>query len=63
VLVRRAQLRLPDDSQPPSREASGSAQSTVESRYLAKQADGTSAKFDCVLADGRTVKVKYGRNP
>ena len=36
---------------------------TLECRFLAKQADGTSAKFDCALADGRTVKVKYGRNP
>jgi hypothetical protein len=62
ALVRRAQLRLPDDIQPPARE-SGSSQSTLECRYLAKEADGTSAKFDCALADGRTVKVKYGRNP
>ena len=62
ALVRRAQLRLPDDIQPPPRE-SGSSQSTLECRYLAKAADGTSAKFDCALADGRTVKVKYGRNP
>ena len=36
---------------------------TLECRYLAREADGTSAKFDCALADGRTIKVKYGRNP
>jgi hypothetical protein len=62
ALVRRAQVRLPDGFQPPALD-SGSTGGTIECRYLAKQADGTSAKFDCVLADGRFIKVKYGRNP
>ena len=60
--MRRALLRLPDDFQVPPLD-SGSAQGTLECRYLAKEADGTSAKFDCALADGRFIKVKYGRNP
>jgi len=62
ALIRRAQLRLPDDIQPLPIEAAPDS-GTLECRYLAKEADGTSAKFDCVLADGRTIKVKYGRNP
>jgi hypothetical protein len=32
-------------------------------RYLSGEPSGTSAKFDCVLASGEIVKVKYGRNP
>ena len=60
--MRRAQLRLPDDFYVPAR-AFGSPAGPLECRYLAKEADGTSAKFDCALADGRFIKVKYGRNP
>ena len=60
--MRRARVRPPDNFQIPSRD-SGATDGTLECRYLAKQADGTSAKFDCVLADGRPIKVKYGRNP
>jgi len=37
--------------------------SPVECRFLARGADGTSPKFDCVLRNGDVVKVKYGRNP
>ena len=32
----------------------------VECRHLEKAAGGTSPKFDCVLADGEVVRVKYG---
>jgi hypothetical protein len=32
----------------------------VECRHLEKPAGGTSPKFDCVLADGEVVRVKYG---
>ncbi len=32
-------------------------------RFLADTPSGTSPKFDCVLAGGEVVKVKYGRNP
>jgi hypothetical protein len=32
-------------------------------RFIARYPSGTSAKFDCVLAGGEIVKVKYGRNP
>jgi hypothetical protein len=35
----------------------------VGCRFLARGADGTSPKFDCVLRNGDVVKVKYGRNP
>ena len=31
--------------------------------YLPKPATGTTPKFDCELADGEVVKVKYGRTP
>ena len=39
------------------------SQARVECRFLARGADGTSPKFDCVLRNGDIVKVKYGRNP
>ncbi len=39
------------------------SQGRVECRFLARGADGTSPKFDCVLRNGDIVKVKYGRNP
>src|SRR5262245_30994486 len=32
----------------------------VECRYVEKPAGGTSPKFECVLADGEAVRVKYG---
>jgi hypothetical protein len=32
----------------------------VRCRYVSEPAHGTTAKFDCVLRDGETVKVKYG---
>lgn len=32
-------------------------------RFLSERPTGTSAKFDCLLADGEVVKIKYGRNP
>jgi hypothetical protein len=35
--------------------------SVVRCRYLDEPARGTTAKFDCVLADGEVVKVKYGQ--
>ena len=62
AIVRRAEILLPDDIEP-SHVEPGPADGTLECRYLAKEADGTSAKFDCALPDGRTIKVKYGRNP
>jgi hypothetical protein len=34
----------------------------LECRYLYDEPSGTSSKFDCVLANGQIVKVKYGRN-
>jgi hypothetical protein len=34
--------------------------SPLECRYQAEQAHGTTPKFDCVLATGEVVKVKYG---
>ena len=32
-------------------------------RFLAEAPSGTTPKFSCVMEDGETVKVKYGRNP
>jgi hypothetical protein len=32
-------------------------------RFLAEPPSGTTPKFSCVLENGETVKVKYGRNP
>ena len=38
------------------------AASQPSCRFLAEAPSGTSPKFDCVLAGGEVVKVKYGRN-
>ena len=62
AIIRRARILLPDDVEPLDVEPAP-PDGTLECRYLAKEADGTSAKFDCLLADGHTIKVKYGRNP
>jgi hypothetical protein len=35
----------------------------VDCRFLFTDVSGTTPKFDCELADGRRVKVKYGRTP
>jgi hypothetical protein len=62
AMIRRAEIRLPHDIEPLPAEPPPPS-GMLDCRYLAKEADGTSAKFDCALGDGRTVKVKYGRNP
>src|SRR5687768_156875 len=35
----------------------------IECRYDPETTSGTTPKFDCILATGDTVKVKYGVNP
>lgn len=60
-ILRRAAVRLPPSSAP--LRPSPPATADLACRFLAGEPDGTSAKFDCVLADGTVVKVKYGRNP
>jgi hypothetical protein len=35
----------------------------LDCRFLLTDVSGTTPKFDCELADGRQVKVKYGRTP
>ena len=35
----------------------------LDCRFLLTDVSGTTPKFDCELADGRLVKVKYGRTP
>jgi hypothetical protein len=35
----------------------------VSCRFLSEGISGTTPKFNCVLANGEVVKVKYGRNP
>ena len=37
--------------------------SFLECRFVSEAPTGTTPKFDCLLADGQVVKVKYGRNP
>ena len=37
--------------------------SFLECRFVSQAPTGTTPKFDCLLADGQVVKVKYGRNP
>jgi hypothetical protein len=56
----RAAVRLPAPQNRPAG-SNGSAE-PITCRYLAEVPSGTSAKFDCVLAGGAVVKVKYGRN-
>lgn len=47
----------------PGVEMPASAGPDLECRYEPKDTTGTTPKFDCRLADGHIVKVKYGLNP
>jgi hypothetical protein len=67
ALIRSARVRVEGpaatsrhSSSPDAALAAGEA---IECRYVAEAAGGTSAKFDCMGADGRQMRVKYGRNP
>jgi hypothetical protein len=59
--IRRAPVRLPETFR--SQPAAPATPHTLDCRFVARQAEGTSAKFDCTLGNGDTIKVKYGRNP
>ena len=52
--------RAADFSKNPSDPSGLLSTGVVECRHLEKSAGGTSPKFDCVLADGEVVRVKYG---
>jgi hypothetical protein len=52
--------RSADFSKNPSDPSGLLSAGLVECRHLEKPAGGTSPKFDCVLADGEVVRVKYG---
>jgi hypothetical protein len=52
--------RAADFSKNPSDPSGLLSTDVVECRHLEKAAGGTSPKFDCVLADGEVVRVKYG---
>jgi hypothetical protein len=61
-VLARARVFLPASRQPGSpltRDGDGALSCT----YLPKDNHGTTPKFDCRLADGRVVKVKYGGTP
>jgi hypothetical protein len=66
LALRQAKVWTPNDSSavdlaaPPPDAAGLLSQPIVRCRYLDGPASGTTAKFDCVLADGEVVKVKYG---
>jgi hypothetical protein len=69
AVLRRAQLKLEPApgrvdlaSNPADPDGTLSA-SPVVCRFTSQAASGTTPKFDCVLAGGEVVKVKYGRNP
>jgi len=61
--IRRAHLRLEEPILSAADAFPDDAHATVECRFLTRPAEGTSAKFDCILASGNVIKVKYGRNP
>lgn len=52
VFLRRGPVEMPSATGP-----------DIDCRYEPKTTTGTTPKFDCRLADGRIVKVKYGLNP
>lgn len=56
----RAQVFIRQTSVPELPSAAGP---DVDCRYEPKGTTGTTPKFDCRMADGRVVKVKYGVNP
>ena len=57
----RAKVFVPGTPAAAEQPAHGS--SDIDCRYDPKPTTGTTPKFDCVLADGTVVKVKYGVNP
>ena len=59
--IRRARVTLPDH--PDASLLQRNFTTRIDCRFLPEEPQGTSAKFDCVLADGTVIKVKYGRNP
>lgn len=58
--IARAKVFVRDGPSPDMPSAAGT---DVECRYEPKATTGTTPKFDCRLADGTVVKVKYGINP
>ena len=70
-LIARAKVFVPNppdigtlDLSRPWNETDGLAPAAVtECRYVAKPIGATTPKFDCRLANGDIVKVKYGRTP
>lgn len=60
-MVRRTHVRLPPGKALPSPPLAGNGE-PLECLFLAREPQGTSAKFDCLVDDGSVVKVKYGRN-
>lgn len=69
AMIQRATVRMPaaavasDVSGNPRDPRGTLSSSLVECTFVAKAPSGTTPKFDCLLADGEVVKVKYGRNP
>lgn len=67
-IMRRAQVWLPPDSavtdlgRNPGGADGFAADATVECRFQPSGVGGSTPKFDCLLADGDDVKVKYGRD-
>lgn len=64
-LLQRAAFRLTPDAlaQLPAALPLPDAGDTLECRFLNEPPSGTTSKFNCVLANGDLIKVKYGRNP
>jgi hypothetical protein len=69
AMLARAQVRLLDIpvvfdlAANPADPGGTLSKPSIECRFLAKTPSGTTPKFDCMLADGEVVRVKYGRNP
>jgi hypothetical protein len=62
ALSRAAVWRLPR-AEPLPDWSKATAAEPLECRFIVDVPGGTSAKFDCELADGRKLRVKYGSGP
>lgn len=59
----RPAIRGLDLSDPPNETKHLDREALVECRYVPKPTSGVTPKFDCRLADGTVIKIKYGNTP
>src|SRR5688572_24299927 len=62
ALIARAKVFVSDAPSPTAIDL-GRTVSQVDCEFIPKRVSGTTPKFDCRLANGEVVKIKYGWSP